>query len=193
MKKSFTLIELIVVIAIIAILAAIIAPNAFKAIEKAKIAQAVADFRTLKKVWQTFAVDVGRFPTEGGAADEDYAINPVMSETHLLQETVSGANTPTFNGWDGPYIETAPKFPWGSRPEYRYDNDRNCYPDDDPLWAGINVIIELPDTGLTQTQFEDIVLKIDAILDGGDGIASANGNFRGSASQAIDYLIDDGC
>ena len=34
-KSGFTLIELIVVIAIIAVLAAIIAPNAFKAIEKA--------------------------------------------------------------------------------------------------------------------------------------------------------------
>ena len=34
MRKSFTLIELIVVIAIIAVLAAIIAPNSFKAIAK---------------------------------------------------------------------------------------------------------------------------------------------------------------
>jgi len=39
MRRSFTLIELIVVIAIIAILAAIIAPNAFRAIEKAKVAE----------------------------------------------------------------------------------------------------------------------------------------------------------
>ena len=36
-RQSFTLLELIVVIAIIAILAAIIAPNAFRAIEKAKV------------------------------------------------------------------------------------------------------------------------------------------------------------
>ncbi|MCF7873830.1 MAG: prepilin-type N-terminal cleavage/methylation domain-containing protein, partial [Candidatus Omnitrophica bacterium] len=47
-KRSFTLIELIVVIAIIAILAAIIAPNAFQAIEKAKIIEAIGDFKTLK-------------------------------------------------------------------------------------------------------------------------------------------------
>ena len=39
-SKGFTLIELIVVIAIIAILGAIIAPNAFRAIEKAKMARA---------------------------------------------------------------------------------------------------------------------------------------------------------
>jgi prepilin-type N-terminal cleavage/methylation domain-containing protein len=37
--RAFTLIELIVVIAIIAILAAIVAPNAFRAIEKAKVAK----------------------------------------------------------------------------------------------------------------------------------------------------------
>lgn len=40
-RIGFTLIELIVVIAIIAILAAIIAPNAFRAIEKANIQKAV--------------------------------------------------------------------------------------------------------------------------------------------------------
>ena len=38
-KKSFTLIELLVVIGIIAALAAIVMPNAFKAIEKAKLEQ----------------------------------------------------------------------------------------------------------------------------------------------------------
>ncbi|NCC82098.1 MAG: prepilin-type N-terminal cleavage/methylation domain-containing protein [Clostridia bacterium] len=36
-KKGFTLVELLVVIAIIAILAAVVAPNAFKAIEKSKV------------------------------------------------------------------------------------------------------------------------------------------------------------
>ncbi|SHJ08964.1 prepilin-type N-terminal cleavage/methylation domain-containing protein [Desulfofundulus thermosubterraneus] len=39
-EKDFTLVELLVVIAIISILAAIIAPNAFKAVEKAKVARA---------------------------------------------------------------------------------------------------------------------------------------------------------
>ena len=46
---GFTLIELIVVIAIIAILAAIIAPNAFRAIEKAKITKTMADLDSFKK------------------------------------------------------------------------------------------------------------------------------------------------
>jgi prepilin-type N-terminal cleavage/methylation domain-containing protein len=49
MRKSFTLIELIVVIAIIAVLAAIVAVNAFRAIEKAKISAVIADMKTIKK------------------------------------------------------------------------------------------------------------------------------------------------
>ncbi len=63
MKKSFTLIELIVVIAIIAILAAIIAPNAFKAIEKAKISRAIADFKTFKTAMFSYYADCGKFPS----------------------------------------------------------------------------------------------------------------------------------
>ena len=38
-KKGFTLVELLVVIAVIAILASVIAPNAFSAMEKAKVAE----------------------------------------------------------------------------------------------------------------------------------------------------------
>jgi len=56
-NKSFTLIELIVVIAIIAILAAIIAPNAFRAIEKAKISTAIADFKANKNAVYAFYAD----------------------------------------------------------------------------------------------------------------------------------------
>ena len=65
MKKSFTLIELIVVIAIIAILAAIIAPNAFKAIEKAKITEAIADVKTYKTAIFTLYADTGHWVVEG--------------------------------------------------------------------------------------------------------------------------------
>ncbi|MCF7873829.1 MAG: prepilin-type N-terminal cleavage/methylation domain-containing protein [Candidatus Omnitrophica bacterium] len=63
---GFTLIELIVVIAIIAILAAIIAPNAFKAIEKAKISKAIADWEAFKAAAGTFYADTGHWPGTSG-------------------------------------------------------------------------------------------------------------------------------
>jgi len=66
-KKSFTLIELIVVIAIIAILAAIIAPNAFKAIEKAKVSQLIADFKAYKTGISALYADTGHWIADGRA------------------------------------------------------------------------------------------------------------------------------
>ena len=48
MRKGFTLIELIVVIAIIAVLAAVVAPSAFKAIEKGKVSAGMGDWNSIK-------------------------------------------------------------------------------------------------------------------------------------------------
>ena len=100
MKKYFTLIELIVVIAIIAILAAIIAPNAFKAIEKAKISATISDMKTIKKAAIIYYADTGQWPWEGAVhADESTGIGFVTDD---------GAA-----GWDGPYIEKWSKPPIG--------------------------------------------------------------------------------
>ena len=63
-RRGFTLVELLVVIAIIGILAAIIAPNAFKAIEKGKVAAAEADYKAIKAAAPT--LNAGRARTRGG-------------------------------------------------------------------------------------------------------------------------------
>ena len=91
-KKGFTLVELLVVIAIIAILAAIIAPNAFKAIEKSKVATAESDYRAIKTAVLNYYADTGKWST-----------------------SLSALNTnPTVDGWNGPYLEKLPvKNPWG--------------------------------------------------------------------------------
>ena len=88
MKKGFTLIELIVVIAIIAVMGAVIAPNAFKSIEKAKIAATVQDLNSIKTAAGAYFTDMSAWPT-------------------------SAANFTTGSGaWDGPYLD---KWPEGNR------------------------------------------------------------------------------
>src|SRR3989338_2215392 len=96
MKKSFTLIELIVVIAIIAILAAIIAPNAFRAIEKAKITRVAADLKAIKTATFAYHADTGKWPISGVY---------ISDGTHPLLSDDGSA------GWDGPYLESIGKSP----------------------------------------------------------------------------------
>jgi len=101
MKKSFTLIELIVVIAIVAVLAAIIAPNAFRAIEKAKISTAIGDFKTYKTAFYAYYADTGTWPVVG--------IAPIVGgePRTWVYMTDNGfiTNIKSLPGWDGPYLE----------------------------------------------------------------------------------------
>ncbi|MCS7234027.1 MAG: prepilin-type N-terminal cleavage/methylation domain-containing protein [Synergistetes bacterium] len=91
-KKGFTLVELLVVIAIIGILVAIITPNAFNAIERAKIARCEADLHAIKSGALAYYIDVGDWPNQ-------------------LQDLITSSVT----GWDGPYLEKLPtKSPWGN-------------------------------------------------------------------------------
>lgn len=102
-KRGFTLIELIVVIAIIAILAAIIAPNAFKAIEKAKISATIEDNRSIKTGAMAFYADTGTWPVTCTctAAVCNCATDPATA--NLVRNTAAG-----IVGWDGPYLEKWP-------------------------------------------------------------------------------------
>ncbi len=105
MKRSFTLVELIVVIAIVAILAAIIAPNAFRAIEKAKISRAAEDMKTIKAAALAYYTDTGTWPLIGvGGAIRGTGAG------FLTNDDGYGNPVP---GWDGPYLEKWPNNPWG--------------------------------------------------------------------------------
>ncbi|WP_018085984.1 type II secretion system protein GspG [Desulfurispora thermophila] len=99
-RRGFTLVELLVVIAIIGILAAIIAPNAFKAIEKGKIARAEADYKAIKAAALNYYTDTGIWPADGNNDDG----------------FVKDDSTPN---WNGPYLERWPKNPWGD--DYNYN------------------------------------------------------------------------
>jgi general secretion pathway protein G len=175
MKKSFTLIELIVVIAIIAVLAAIIAPNAFRAIEKAKISQAIADLRAYKTAIAAFRVDTGSLPEAWEYVTNEYC----LTDNGLL------TNKNNWTGWDGPYLEKVKSIhPWrgtyclvlwhsgDSNPsrELFLQFNSGCYPYDIP---------GLPDNGNYNCGIpEEAARKIDSVLDDGNLLT---GNFRRGA------------
>ncbi len=125
MHKSFTLIELIVVIAIIAILAAIVAPNAFRAVEKAKISRLTADIKTIKTAAMAYYGDVGLWPPDV-CPNED----PGFLKWNAYQVRCCGQNYnylppnyPTIiqTYWDGPYVEKFPiPSPWGGSYDWEY-------------------------------------------------------------------------
>lgn len=97
-KKGFTLVELLVVIAIIGILAAVISPNAFKAIEKSKIAGIESDYKAIKTAVLNYYSDTGLWPATGAAGVDPGLITNVGSVA----------------GWNGPYLERWPsKTPFG--------------------------------------------------------------------------------
>jgi prepilin-type N-terminal cleavage/methylation domain-containing protein len=181
--KGFTLIELIVVIAIISVLAAIIAPNAFRAIEKAKVSQAVADYKAIKTANYALYSDTGSWSHSGFIFGDN--------RTDLLNDNHS------WSGWDGPYLDTsAGRHPWagkywiglagnkfgGINPatyDYIVGYDDYCYPNG-------------PGSGPRCAVPEDSAVKIDRQIDDGDLFS---GNFRrGSGTNYYDMgwlLIGD--
>lgn len=110
-EKGFTLIELLVVIAIIGILAAVIAPNAFKAIEKSKVAAVEADYKAIKSATLNFYTDTSQWPSDVNAGvDPGFMTEP--------------ATPADLKGWNGPYLERWPEnCPLGG--EYDYNNNNS--------------------------------------------------------------------
>ncbi|MBN3040803.1 MAG: prepilin-type N-terminal cleavage/methylation domain-containing protein [Candidatus Omnitrophica bacterium] len=83
MKKSFTLIELILVVAIVAILAGLIAPIIRGARQDAQISRMIDTGEALYKASRLFYSDTGTLPAD---------IDDLLADRGI-------------SGWDGPYIE----------------------------------------------------------------------------------------
>lgn len=99
-----------VVIAIIAILAAIIAPNAFRAIEKAKTSAFVSDYKAIRAGIYALYADTGLFPFHY----ENISCPLITGGNNCGGWSKPGgwsgwSNVP---GWDGPYIEKMPQHYW---------------------------------------------------------------------------------
>jgi len=158
---GFTLIELLVVIAIIAILAAIIAPNAFRAIEKAKISATIADLRSIKNAATAYYADTGTWPPWCSPA-----ATPPVPCTALI------TNPGNVTGWDGPYVEKWPTPKWGGpNRAYRFVNAAWEDWDGDGTWD-LAYFVQMSPVPLPSAQ------KIDREIDG------VTGPFRGSVHYA---------
>jgi len=104
-SRGFTLVELLVVIAIIGILAAVIAPNAFKAVEKAKVAKVEADLKAFKAASLNYYTDTGKWPTDQGPGVDPGFVT----------------NVDNVDGWNGPYLERWPAdTPFGGKYDWDY-------------------------------------------------------------------------
>ncbi|HOW42580.1 MAG TPA: prepilin-type N-terminal cleavage/methylation domain-containing protein [Candidatus Omnitrophota bacterium] len=109
--RGFTLVELIVVIAIIAVLAAVIAPQAYRAVEKAKIAKAHTDYRAIHTATYALHGDTGDWP-HGGNSRERVIWSGLMRNPPLWN--AAGTLNVPYGGWNGPYLEKfSGMHPWG--------------------------------------------------------------------------------
>ncbi|MBW2309979.1 MAG: type II secretion system protein GspG [Deltaproteobacteria bacterium] len=115
--SGFTLIELMIVAAIVGILiaVAIMGYNAFR--EKAKKVQALSDLKNIQFAIEDLAFDTDRWPGPnpvGETADK---------EVWNLNSRKAGlvATNGKFPNWNGPYMKSVPKDPWGSN--YFFDPD----------------------------------------------------------------------
>jgi len=203
MKKSFTLIELIVVIAIIAILAAIIAPNAFRAIEKAKTARAISDVKTVTKSAMMFQADVGLWPGSQWGIMPDDPLSPAEygegfvyePEVHSGTAAQRAQASDMIEYWDGPYLEKWAMTPWAM--PYMWDFNNWDASGDGIKYEHI-VWLDLAhspgpydDNNKVPARARE---KIDEVLDGGDGfgtgdVQTMNNGFYG---DSIMYMSAQG-
>lgn len=164
-KKGFTLVELLVVIAIIAILAAIIAPNAFKAIEKSKVATAEADYKAIKTAALGYYTDTGKWPgTQSTGVDPGLAV-----------ATLAGVD-----GFNGPYLEKWPsKNPWGGNYAYEVLGATSA------AFATGNKVIKLDKVPLEAAK------RLDLDLDGKAGPTEGSVRYITGEPQTVYILISE--
>lgn len=182
-KKAFTLIELIVVIAIIAILSAIITPNAFRAIEKAKISSCVNSIRSIQSAAYAFYADTGVLPCSkaGGWGEDPGFIEPVTPSNCWSNEGGCAAGCVNVYGWDGPYLDKWPQSsPWhlGGGGEYNW----NLWPNYSRCGTAGIVTLEVYEAVPQRS-----LLRIDDVLD--DGNLTGGDVFLVEGNRYLQFIV----
>ncbi len=114
---GFTLIELLVVIAVIGLLVSIAIPQFSSYSDKARIALVRADLRNIQRAMEMLASDTEKWP---GPNSVGVTANQEVWDLNLSNAGLVAA-TGGFPDWNGPYVQSVPKDPWGS--DYFLDPD----------------------------------------------------------------------
>lgn len=102
MRKSFTLIELMLVVIIIGVLVAMVMPRLAGRSQEARAAAARADIdANIPLALDMFELDLGRYPTT------EEGIGSLREYSGTLRDK-----------WKGPYLKKTPRDPWGR--DYQY-------------------------------------------------------------------------
>ena len=118
-SRGLTLIEMMIVIAIIGILAATAIPQFSTYTKKAKIAEAMAELKEIQFVIELLACDTEKWPGPNNVGETANIEVWDLSAANAGLVATNGA----FPGWNGPYIASVPKDPWGNN--YFLDPDYN--------------------------------------------------------------------
>ncbi|MEX0931815.1 MAG: prepilin-type N-terminal cleavage/methylation domain-containing protein [Candidatus Paceibacterota bacterium] len=120
--RGFTLVEILITIAIIGILSSIILVNVTSARERAMIAKAELEIRSLRNSVLLLSDDTRLWP--GGQDIDVVACSGTGNEVMDLSTGSAGilSNDGTFGStWNGPYAQEVPTDPWGRN--YFFDTD----------------------------------------------------------------------
>jgi len=110
-EQGLTLVEILVVLAIIAIMALIIVPNVINRPDQARATTAQSDVQSIAAALKIYRLDNGDYPSTAQGLE-------------ALVSKPSGA--PAAAGWTHPYLDAAPKDPWGRAYVYRSPGEKGA-------------------------------------------------------------------
>ncbi|MBN1676782.1 MAG: type II secretion system protein GspG [Kiritimatiellae bacterium] len=119
-RRGFTLVEIMIVVAIIGLLSSIAIPSFMKARHQSRVTRAQRDLTVLSGAIEQLVWDTGYWP---GPQTPDEVNASGGNEVWDLSLPAAGivAATAAFRHWDGPYMKSVPKDPWGNN--YFFDTD----------------------------------------------------------------------